>query len=157
VAKAQAIDELIAGVGAFAGLDRPYLELIAGCGSTTGFDAGTYLFREGDPADNFFIVRRGRIALEVFAPGRGQTIVATLGPGELVGWSWLFPPYRWHFDGRAVERVRALAFDAACLRGKCDADHTLGYELMQRFASSMLARLQATRLQLLDVYGSTAG
>ena len=153
---AQTIDQLIAEVGAFTGLDRPYLELIAGCGTTQGWKAGDYLFREGDPADSFYVIRRGRVALEVFAPGRGQMIIATLGPGELVGWSWLFPPYRWHFDGRAVEPVRALAFDAACLRGKCDADHTLGYELMQRFASSMLARLQATRLQLLDVYGRQA-
>ena len=81
------------------------LELIAGCGSTTGFEAGDYPFREGEQADSFYVVRRGRIALEVFAPGRGQMILATLGPGELVGWSWLFPPYRWHFDGRAVEPV----------------------------------------------------
>ena len=156
MARAQTIDELIAGVGAFTGLDPAYLELIAGCGSTTGFDAGAKLFQEGDPADNFYVIRHGRIALEVFAPGRGQVLVATLNPGEVVGWSWLFPPYRWHFDGRALEPVRALTFDAACLRAKCDADHTLGYELMQRFASSMLARLQATRLQLLDVYGSAA-
>ena len=154
MARAQPIDELIAGVGAFTGLDPAYLELIAGCGSTTGFADGDYLFREGDPADNFYVIRHGRVALEVFAPGRGQMLVATLGPGELVGWSWLFPPYRWHFDGRALEPVRALTFDGACLRAKCDADHALGYELMQRFASSMLARLQATRLQLLDVYGS---
>jgi CRP/FNR family cyclic AMP-dependent transcriptional regulator len=157
MARAQTIDELLAGVGAFTGLDPSYLDLIAGCGTTTGFGAGDYLFREGEPADSFYVIRRGRIALEVFAPGRGQVILATLGPGELVGWSWLFPPYRWHFDGRAIEPVRALAFDAACLRGKCDADHSLGYELMQRFASSMLARLQATRLQLLDVYGKPDG
>src|SRR5690242_15803351 len=123
-----AIDELIADVGTFAGLDRPYVELIAGCGSTTGFDAGSYPFREGDPADSFYLIRHGRIALELFAPGRGQMIVSTFGPGEIVGWSWLFPPYRWHFDGRAVEPVRALIFDGACLRAKCEADHTLGYE-----------------------------
>ena len=153
MAQPHAIDELIADVGAFAGLDGAYVELIAGCGSTTGFDAGSYPFREGDQADSFYLIRHGRIALELFAPGRGQMIVSTFGPGEIVGWSWLFPPYRWHFDGRAVEPVRALTFDGACLRDKCEADHTLGYELMKRFASSMLARLQATRVQLLDVYG----
>jgi CRP/FNR family transcriptional regulator, cyclic AMP receptor protein len=149
----ETIDRLIAGVPTFSGLEPEQLELIAGCGQTRGFEAGEYLFRANEPANEFFVIRRGRIALEVFVPGRGQVIVGTHGPGELVGWSWLFPPYRWQFDGRASEATRAIAFDGACLRGKCDADHALGYELMQRFALKMLERLQATRLQLLDVYG----
>ncbi len=83
-------------------------------------------------------------------------MIATLGEGAVVGWSWLFPPYRWSFDARALELTRTVAFDGACLRGKCEADTTLGYELMQRFAAVMLDRLQATRLQLLDVYGQPA-
>ena len=70
-----------------------------------------------------------------------------------MGWSWLFPPYRWHLDAIAREPVAAVAFDAACLRAKCDEDHELGYQLMRRFAALMLGRLAATRLQLLDVYG----
>ena len=102
------------------------------------------------------MIRQGQVALEVYAPSRGQVIIATHGPGEVVGWSWLFPPYRWQFDGRATEPLRALAFDGACLRGKCDADHALGYELMRRFALKMLERLQETRLRLLDVYGHAA-
>ncbi len=84
-------------------------------------------------------------------------MISTLGEGAVVGWSWLFPPHRWSFDARALEQVRAVAFDGGCLRGKCDADHELGYELMRRFAAVMLERLQATRLQLLDVYGGSAG
>ena len=76
--------------------------------------------------------------------------------GDILGWSWLFPPYRTMFDARALGVVRTLAFDAACLRGKCEQDHTLGYELLGRFAPVMLGRLQATRLQLMDVYGSAA-
>ena len=80
-------------------------------------------------------------------------MIETLGPGEVVGWSWLFEPYRWQFDGRAVAPTRVVAFDGACLRGKCEADHELGYELMRRFVASVIERLQATRLQLLDVYG----
>ena len=80
-------------------------------------------------------------------------MIETLEDDEIVGWSWLFEPYRWHFDGRAVGAVRAIEFDAACLRGKSDADHELGYALMQRFAHTMIVRLQSTRLQLLDVYG----
>jgi CRP/FNR family transcriptional regulator, cyclic AMP receptor protein len=155
MADPQTIDDLIAGVPTFTGLDSEWLELIAGCGRTRGFDAGEYLFRADEPADDFFVIRRGRLALEVFVPGRGQVIVGTHGAGELVGWSWLFPPYRWQFDGRAVEPTRTIAFDGACLRGKCDADPALGYELMRRFALKMLERLQATRFQLLDVYGHT--
>jgi CRP-like cAMP-binding protein len=147
------IENLLAQLPAFQGLDRSYLELVAACGANDGFGAGEQLFREGDPADSFHVVRRGRISLEVFVPNRGTMMITTLGAGELVGWSWLFPPYRWHFDARATEPTRTIAFDGACLRGKCEQDHDLGYELMRRFASLMLDRLQATRLQLLDVYG----
>jgi CRP/FNR family transcriptional regulator, cyclic AMP receptor protein len=87
-------------------------------------------------------------------PGRGPITVETIGPGEILGWSWLFPPYRWHFDGRAVEGTRAIAFDAKCLRLKCEEDHDLGYELVKQFAHVMMERLQATRLRMLDVYGT---
>ena len=80
-------------------------------------------------------------------------MIETLHPGEVVGWSWLFAPYRWQFDGRVTEPSDLVTFDGACLRGKCDADHELGYQLMSRFAANVIARLQATRLQLLDVYG----
>ncbi|HSR23524.1 MAG TPA: cyclic nucleotide-binding domain-containing protein, partial [Candidatus Eisenbacteria bacterium] len=108
--------------------------------------------REGDPADWFFVLRQGSVALEVASPERGPIVIQTLGPGDAVGWSWLFPPYRWHLDAVARGPVAAVAFDAACLRGKCDEDHELGHRLMARFAELMLQRLMATRLQLLDVY-----
>ena len=150
------LDALVAESPVFAGLDQPYLELIAGCAHNTGFEAGQYLFREGDQADTFYLVRHGRVMLETFVAGRGALTVETVDEGDVVGWSWLFPPYRWHFDARALDLVRAVAFDGACLRGKCDDDRTLGYELLGRFAPVMLARLQATRMQLLDVYGSAA-
>jgi hypothetical protein len=94
------------------------------------------------------------VQLEIFAPGRGAVTIQTVDEGDVVGWSWLFPPFRWHFDARALDSVRAVAFDGACLRDKCDDDHSLGYELLRRFSPVMLARLQATRLQLLDVYGN---
>ena len=93
------------------------------------------------------------MALQVFVPGRGPITLDTLGAGEVLGWSWLFPPYRWHFDAQTVEQTRAIAFNGECLRTKCDADPHLGYALMQRFAHIMMQRLQATRLQLLDMYG----
>jgi CRP/FNR family transcriptional regulator, cyclic AMP receptor protein len=150
------IDQILGELPTFAGLDPGYLEFIAGCGANRVFEAGEHLAREGDPADSFFVIRHGRVALEVAAPGRGELMIETLGEGAVVGWSWLFPPHRWSFDARAAERTRTIAFDGACLRGKCDQDKVLGYELMQRFAAVMLDRLQATRLQLLDVYGEPA-
>jgi CRP/FNR family transcriptional regulator, cyclic AMP receptor protein len=150
----RSIEDLIATMPTFAGLEPKWLELIAGCGLNRTFAAGEHLAREGEVADTFFVVRHGRVALEVDAPGRGALMIATLGEGSVVGWSWLFPPYRWSFDARALERVRVVSFDGACLRGKCESDKGLGFELMQRFAAVMLERLQSTRLQLLDVYGA---
>ena len=149
----QELDRLIAGSPLFAELTPVQLELVAGCAHNEHADAGAMLFRQGDPASRFYLVRKGAIALEVAAPGRDALVIATLAEGEGVGWSWLFPPYRWQFDGRTTVAASLIAFDAACLRGKCDADHQLGYLLMRRFAAAMVERLQATRLQLLDVYG----
>ena len=136
----------------FSGLDEPYIEFIAGCGRNVVFEPGAYLFREGDEADQVFIVRRGRVALEINAPGRGAVVLDSSEAGEVIGFSWLFPPYRWQFDGRALEPVRAVALDGLCLRGKCEEDPKLGYELMKRFASILLRRMQSARLRLIDMY-----
>jgi CRP/FNR family cyclic AMP-dependent transcriptional regulator len=151
----QTVEDLLAEVPVFAGLPAAHLELVAGCAGIVHARFGEELFREGEPADTFYVVRRGAIALEAHAPGGPPLVVETLHEGEVVGWSWLVPPYRWHFDGRAVEDLRAIGFDAACLRSKADADPALGYELLQRFAQITVARLQAARLRLLDLYGST--
>ncbi len=148
------IDELITDSPTFAGLEPAYLEFIAGCAWNEHVEAGTMLFQAGEPADKFFLIRRGVVALEVDSPGRGALVIETLEPGDVVGWSWLFAPYRWVFDGRSVEATSLITFDGACLRGKCDQDHDLGFALMHRFAANVVERLQATRLQLLDVYGS---
>jgi CRP/FNR family cyclic AMP-dependent transcriptional regulator len=150
----QTLDEIVAESPVFQGLPQHQLQLIAGCAQNVGFEQGARLFREGEPADTFYLVRKGRVALSAHAPARGAVVIETLDPGEIVGWSWLFPPYVWHFDARAVDEVRAVAFDGACLRGKCEADPSLGYDLMSRFGSVMIDRLQHTRLRLLDVYGS---
>lgn len=138
----------------FAGLAAEYNQLIAGCARNHRFEAEQYLFHEGEAANEFFLIRDGKVALEITAPGCPPIIIATLGPGEIVGASWLVPPYRWTFDARAVELTRAIGMDAACLRGKCEADHHLGYEMMKRFLPVFVKRLHATRLQILDVYGA---
>jgi CRP/FNR family transcriptional regulator, cyclic AMP receptor protein len=147
------LDELLADAPVFAGLGPGALTLIAGCAQNVGFDEDALLFREGEPADTFYVVRRGRVALELHTPERGGIVIETIERGEVVGWSWLFEPYRWHFDARADTPVRAIAFDGACLRGKCEDDKELGYELMKRFGQVMIDRLQHARVRMLDVYG----
>lgn len=137
----------------FAGLDEEFLKLVVGCARNVRFEAGQYLFHEGGAADQLFLLRHGRVALEVSAPGRGSVTFQTVGENEIVGVSWLFPPYRWTYDARAVELVRAVAMDATCLRDKCEADHDLGYDVMKRLVPILVQRLQATRMQVLDVYG----
>jgi CRP-like cAMP-binding protein len=138
------------------GLDEASLKLLVGCASNVRFDAGQYVFREGQQANEFYIVRHGRIGLETHVPDRGTVMLQTVGAGGILGWSWLFPPYHWHSDARALELTRALALDGACLRTKCEATPALGYELMKRFAWVLDESLHAARLQLLDVYGHVA-
>jgi CRP/FNR family cyclic AMP-dependent transcriptional regulator len=150
------LEELLADGPVFAGLERSQLELIAGCAQNVGFTRGDRIFREGDPADTFYLLRKGRVALTNHVPARGDLTIETIEPGDVVGWSWLFPPFTWHFDARAVDDVRAIAFDGACLRGKCEGDHTLGFALLTRFAQIMIDRLQATRTRLIDVYGDVS-
>ena len=140
----------------FAGLEERFCQLVCGCAKNVRFEAGDYLFREGEAADRFYLLRHGRVALEMSAPGRGAIMFQTLGAGEIVGVSWLIPPYRWTYEAKALELVRAIAMDATCLRSKCEADHDLGYGLMKRFVPILIERLQGARLQMLDVYGSDA-
>ena len=149
----ETLESLLAEHEFFRGLTPEDVALFTECASNVRFETGAYIFREGQPADQFFAVRHGRVALEVYVPGRGGVAIQTVGPGEVLGWSWLLPPYRWHFDARALEQTRALAFDATCIRDKCETDHRLGYELMKRLAHVFTQRLEASRLQLLDIYG----
>jgi CRP/FNR family transcriptional regulator, cyclic AMP receptor protein len=148
------LDEILAQVPFFEGMPENEIALIAGCGRNVRIDAGETIFRQGDAADTFYVVRHGTVAVGNFVPPRGELVIETLESGDLLGWSWLFPPYRSHFDARALSVVRATQFDGACLRDKCAADPVLGYDLMSRFAQVLIERLQWTRLRLLDVYGN---
>lgn len=150
----KSLASVIAEVPLFKDMRPEYLELLSGCASNTKFDAGSYIYRQGDPADRFYVIRHGRVSQEIFVPQRGPVTVRTLKEGEILGWAWLIPPYERELDARAIVLTRAIAFDGACLRGKCDQDPLLGYELMQTFAQVMVKTLQAARLQILDVYGS---
>jgi CRP/FNR family transcriptional regulator, cyclic AMP receptor protein len=147
------IRDLLAVHPFFEGLPGTDLDLIAGCGTNVHFAPGATLFSEGAPADTFYVLRRGRVAVETHAPEQTVIVLATHGGGDVLGWSWIFPPHRWTFDARAVDDTSAIALDGGCLRTKCDDDSGLGYRLMRRFARLMTDHLAATRLQLLDLYG----
>ena len=148
----ESLAPLLADHPVLTGLADDHITLITGCARNVKFNPGEFLFRAGGPADAFYIVRRGRVSVETFEPKRGPVTIETISDGELLGWSWLIPPYTWHFDARALSLVRAIALDATCLRTKCDNDTALGYELLKRFSLIMEQRLEATRLQLLDMY-----
>ena len=134
-------------------MDETLLKTMLTCASNVFFSDDEYLFREGEEATKFYLIRTGRVALELHGSERGMIRIQTIGPGEVLGWSWLVHPYRWHFDAIAVEDIRAFALDGKCLRTKCDKDHDLGYELYKRFTQVLENRIKATRLQLLDLYG----
>jgi len=136
------------------GLEPRHLKILVGCASNVRFNAGQFLFHEGEEANEFYMIREGKVAVQIQGGERGPIIVQTVGEGEVLGWSWLIPPYRWRFDGNALELTRAIALDGKCLRMKSEEDHDLGYELLKRFAGIIVDRLEAARLQLLDVYKS---
>lgn len=134
-------------------LEPAIVELIAGCAKNVVFKENEYVLKEGNDADYFYLIRHGTVALEMFLPGRGPFTFLTVKSGEILGASWLIPPYRWNYDARAVELTRAIAFDCRCLRGKCESDHHVGYEMMKRFIPSLIERLNTARIQSADLYG----
>jgi CRP/FNR family cyclic AMP-dependent transcriptional regulator len=140
----------------FEGLDPGLIKMIAPFASQVRHDAEQMIYREGDDANQFLLIRHGRVSIEMHAGGRGSLTIQTVGPGEVLGWSWLFPPYRRRFDARALELTRAIALDGKSLREKAAADYRLGYELFARFSRVVVERLQAASLQLLDMYGKRA-
>ena len=135
-------------------LSDEHMKILVGCASNVRFADGNVLVREGELANRFFLIRSGRVALEVDLPGKRGIRIQTVGPGEVLGWSWLISPYRWHFSGVAVADTRAVALDGECLRKKCESDSDFGYDMLKRLAHVMERRLEATRLQLLDLHGT---
>lgn len=147
------IDHLLAEHPFFAGLTPAAVTLISGCATNRHVRAGEFLYREGRDAETFYVVRHGRVAVEVATPTGGALMIDTAEDGDVLGWSWLIPPHRWQFDARAVTDTRVVEIAAGCLRDKCDHDPAFGYAVMQRVAQVMYERLRTTRVQLLDLYG----
>jgi CRP-like cAMP-binding protein len=149
------LEALLAEHPFFKELKPDYLRLISECASNVVFKEGEQVFREGEDADYFYVVRHGKVAVEIFVPKQGPVNMLSVEDGDVLGWSWLYPPYKRRFDARAMELTRAAAFDGKCLRDKLANDPQLGYELMKRFAQVVLDRLYTARIQLLDMYGKT--
>ena len=137
----------------FADFSPDHRALIAGCASNVSFKPGEWIFREGQPADRFYIIRYGKVAVEVFSPAKGRVTIQTHDVGEVLGWSWIVEPYRCYHDARALDLTRALAFDGHCLRAKANSDTEFGYALLKKFMPLIVKSLERVELQLLDVYG----
>ncbi|MBC8278440.1 MAG: cyclic nucleotide-binding domain-containing protein [FCB group bacterium] len=136
----------------FQDLEPDYFDIVVGCASNIVFSPEALIYSEGDPSANFYLIREGRVGLEINIPSRGTMTIQTIDKGEILGWSWLIPPYKCRFTARAFTKVRAIAIDGECLRKKCDEDYKFGYEFYKRFSGIIVQRLQATHLQLLDVF-----
>ncbi len=137
----------------FKGLDEKYVKLLEGCASEVSMLRDQIVFRYGEQANRFYIIEGGRVSLDIAIPGRGIIPVQTIHAGEVLGWSWIFPPYQWQFNARALEETIAISFDADRVRYAIDTDHEFGFQMMVRFSTVMMERLQVTRLRLVDVYG----
>ena len=148
------IDQVLAAQPFFTGLSEDHIATLASVARPVTAATGRKLFHEGDLADACYLIVEGDIALEMDVPGRGPHVLQTLHAGDMVGWSWLVPPYRYVYDAQALTDVKAIRFDAVALRAEKVADASFGLELMNRFAEVLVRRMQAARLQLLDVYGN---
>lgn len=145
----KAVEDVIAGHPFLRGLKQAHLHLLAESAMRVHHRAGEIIFHEGEPANRFYLIEQGRVLLE--SPRREQLPVTlqVIGSGDVLGWSWLFPPYYWHFDARTVEPTTAIFFYGTRLREQCEQDHDFGYEMMKRMAQVLVQRLQVARSQLL--------
>ena len=132
-----------------AGMNRTQLALLTDCAMVVRFAPGQVIFREGEQANRFYLIESGRVVLESNGGYSEPVTVDSVGAGELLGWSWMFPPHVWHFTARAVEPTVAIFFYGRILREYCERNHALGYELFKRMSAVMVKRLQATRRKML--------
>ena len=135
-----------------AGMNPTQLALLVDCAMATHFKQGQVILREGEMANRFYLIESGKVVLES-GKGFGEPVVVeTVSAGDLLGWSWMFPPYVWHFTARAIEPTEAIFFYGTILREYCEKDPSLGYELFKRMAPVMLRRLQAARQKMLSIF-----
>ena len=138
------------------GMSRDHLAKLAEVGSDIAFPAGHRLFEDGGTASRFWLIQSGRVTLDLHVPGQGRTRIDTIGMGELVGWSWMYPPFRWAFGAVAAGPVEAFEFDARAVRARCGADPAFGYELTSRLAQVLAKRLQSARFRVITACSQMA-
>ena len=150
------LNEAITQHAFFHGKKPEHLAVLAAGAKAVQFKAGDVPFREGEPANQFYLIESGKVALEAHEPADGTALVQTLGAGDVLGWSWLFPPFMWHFQARAIEPTSAIVLSGAHLLVTAERNRDFGYELMKRVAQVVIRRLQATRKQLLALQTESA-
>jgi CRP/FNR family transcriptional regulator, cyclic AMP receptor protein len=136
------------------GLRPHHIKLLADCAMIKSFAADEYLFRQGEFANRFYLIEEGEIVLEAPDSEGERVVIERVGNGKLTGWSWLFPPYVWHFDARATRPTTAIFFYGTILREYCEREPSLGYELFKRMSLVMIERLQNARVQLLRAHAT---
>ncbi len=149
----QSIQDLLTEHPILGRFDTASRELLVGCARNHHFGAGEMIQTEGDPADLVHVLRKGDVAIEIAAAHLAPVIVETVHGGDILGWGWLIPPYRTMYDARALTEVSCVSLDAACLRGKCDDNPMLGYQMFKYWLPHLAARFRAQRLQVVDLYG----
>lgn len=150
------LNEAITNHTFFHGMKPEHLAVLTDGAKAVQLKVGAVLCREGEPANQFYLIESGKIALEAHEPANGTMLVATLGAGDVLGWSWLFPPFAWHFQARAIEPATVIVLSGAHLLVTAERNPDFGYELMKRVAQVVIHRLQATRKQLLDLQVESA-
>jgi CRP/FNR family transcriptional regulator, cyclic AMP receptor protein len=135
----------------FRGMKAHHLRTIAEGATVVRFGPGEVIFHEGEPAHRFYVIRTGQVALQLVSYRTDPFTLTTLEQGDIIGWSWLFPPYHWKLTAKALEVTRAISLDGRSLCTRCDEDHDLGYELMKRFAQIIDNRVEALSVELVEV------
>lgn len=153
----ETLDRAVAAHPFLLAMSEHHIRLLADCAMQTHFETDQIIFRQGETANRFYLVEKGKVALEATASGDEAVTIDVIAGGDLLGWSWLFPPYVWHFSARAIEPTSALFFYGTVLREYCEKDATLGFELFRRMSEVMTRRLQSARAKLLKAYAANPG
>ena len=134
-----------------AGMTRPQLASLVDCAMAAHFKRGQTILREGEFANRCYLIETGKVVLECVDCFGEPLVIETIGAGDLLGWSWMFPPYTWQFTARAIEPTTAIFFYGAVLRENCEKNHSLGYELLKRISAVMVKRLQTAHKQMVSL------
>lgn len=148
------IKKLISEKPFFRDLKSEYIDILAKYATKSEYQPFDFIFKIGEDANNFYLVESGNVAIELFSSEKGIIRIQTVGEGDILGWSWMLPPYKWHFEARTIENTSLIVFDGKAILKECEKNQGFGYEILKRYMVVMAERLEAARYQLLDVYGN---